>query len=30
MSIGEMNIAIIGKWSESVNDKDQQVGMQLL
>ncbi len=29
-SIGEMNKKIIGKWSESVNDEDKWVGMQVL
>ncbi len=29
MSIGEMNNKVIGKWSESVNDEDKQVGMQV-
>ncbi len=28
--IGEMNNKIIGKWSESVNDEDKRVGMQVL
>ncbi len=30
VSIGEMNNKIIRKWSESVNDEDKQVGMQVL
>ncbi len=30
VSIGEMNNEIISKWSESVNDEDKPVGMQVL
>ncbi len=30
MSTGEMNNKMIGKWSESGNDEDKWVGMQVL
>ncbi len=30
VSISEVNNTIIGKWSESVNDEDKQVGMHVL
>ncbi len=30
VSIGEMNNKIIGKWSQSVNDDDKRVDMQVL
>ncbi len=30
LSKGEMNNTIIGKWSDSVNDDDKRVGMQVL
>ncbi len=30
VSIGKMNITIIGKWSESVSDEDKRLGMQVL